>query len=108
MDMSEKEYVAKVINYFCGTNMVTPDRVTDSVAAVAYEALQGANTCWAAMDMVPRPTYKRPGLKYIVKQLVGIGKRIAEGDDDIYYLCKLTITVKYRSIIRLALAGYYQ
>ncbi len=107
MDMSEKERVAAVINYFCGTNMVTPDRINESVAIVAYEALQGAKMCSTAMDMVPRPTYAKPDLKYIIKQLKGISKRLAT-DDEVYFVCKLAIKAKFRSIIKLALAGYYQ
>jgi hypothetical protein len=105
MEMSEKEHVAKVINYFAGTNMVTPDKINERVATVAYEALQGAKTCSVAMDMVPRPTYAKPDMKCIIKQLKGISKRLAT-NDEIYFICKLAIKVKYRSIIRLALAGY--
>ena len=106
MDMSDKMHVAKVINYFSGTNMVTPDKVNEHVATVAYEVLQGANMCSNAMDMVPRPGYAKPNIKYIIKQLKGISKRIALNDGEIYFICKLAIKAKYRSIIRLALTGH--
>jgi hypothetical protein len=105
MDMNEKEYVATVINYFSDANIVTPDRVNEHVATVAYEALQGASMCSAAMDIVPRPTYSTPGIRYIVKKLVSIGKRIAERDDGIYYICKLAVTDAYRTKIKLSLIG---
>jgi hypothetical protein len=105
VDEDEKEYVAAVINYFSDSNMITPNRVNEHVAEVAYEALRGASMCSAAMDIVPRPTYSRPGIRYIVKELVGIGKRVAEGDDDIYYICKLAVADVYRTKIRLALIG---
>jgi hypothetical protein len=108
MNMDEKTHVAAVINYFCGSKMVTPDRINEHVATVAYETLLGAKTCSAAMDMVPRQTYSRPGIRYIIKQLIGINKRIASGDDGIYFICKLAMKAKYRPIIRLALSGYYQ
>jgi hypothetical protein len=105
MDMSEKEYVAVVINYFGDAELVTPDQVNEHVASVAYEALQSAAICSAAMDMVPRPTYGLPDMKYIVKQLVDIGKRIAERDGGIYFICKLGVTDAYITKIKLSLIG---
>ncbi len=105
MDIDEKKYIAIVINYFSDSNMVTADIVNDHVAEVAYAALRGATMCSTAMDIVPRPTYTVPGIKYIVKQLVGIGKRIAEQNDGIYYICKLVTTAKFRTEMRLALIG---
>ena len=105
MDSQDKKYVAEVINYFWGPNLVTPDRITDHVANAAYEALESANKCTAAMDMVPRPTYSKSGLSYIIKQLRNIGKRIASGESGIYYICKLTVTSKYEMRIKLALKG---
>jgi hypothetical protein len=105
MNREEKEYIAKVINYFSGANIVTPKKINDHVATVAYEALQRVRTCSAAVDMVPRPTYSSPGIKYIVKELVGIGKRIAKNGDDIYYICKLAVSDAYRTKIRLSLIG---
>jgi hypothetical protein len=105
MDMNEKKYVAEVINYFSNSNMVTPDKVNDHVARAAYEALRAASLCSAAMDMVPRPTYGRPGINYIIKQLVGIGKRIEERGEGIYYICKLAVTDAYKTKIRLSLIG---
>lgn len=105
MDMNEKEYVAIVINNFSDYNMVTANMVNDHVAEVAYAALRGATMCSTAMDIVPRPTYSVPGIRYIVKQLVDIGKRIAEHNDGIYYICKLVTTAKFRTEMRLALIG---
>lgn len=108
MDMNEKTYVAAVINYFSGTEMVKPSKINEDVARVAYEALQGARICSAAMDLVPRPTMGKPGIKYIIKQLVGIGKRIASGDEGVYYVCKISVAIKYKSMIRIALSGCRQ
>ncbi|MEJ2455448.1 MAG: hypothetical protein P8103_15005 [Candidatus Thiodiazotropha sp.] len=105
MNKKEKEYVASVINNFSNSNMVTPDKVNDHVVAAAYEALHAASTCSAAMDIMPRPTYSRPGVSYIVKELVGIGKRIKERGEGIYHICRVVISADYRTKIRLALGG---
>ncbi|MCU7853837.1 MAG: hypothetical protein KZQ80_16680 [Candidatus Thiodiazotropha sp. (ex Monitilora ramsayi)] len=105
MDKEDKKYIAEVINYFWGPNLITPDRVTEHVATVAYEALSSANSCSDAMDMVPRPTYVRPSMKYIIKQLTGIGKRVATGGSGIYYICKVVISASYEFKIKLALNG---
>jgi hypothetical protein len=105
MTKDEKKYISEVVNYFWGPNLIAPDRVNEHVATVVYEVLSKANTCSAAMDMVPRPTYVKPGINYIVKQLTGIGKRIATGGSGIYYICKVVISANYEFKIKLALRG---
>jgi hypothetical protein len=105
MDTQDKKYVADVINYFWGPNLVTSAQINQHIATVTYEALTQANTCSNAMDLVPRPTYSKPNITYIIKQLSGIGKRIVSGDSDIYNVCKITVSASYRNKIRLALMG---
>tara|TARA_R110001599_G_scaffold177397_3_gene369628 strand:+ start:3705 stop:3884 length:180 start_codon:yes stop_codon:yes gene_type:complete len=58
------------------------------MAAIAYEALEEAQACSAAMDFAPRPASGRPGTGYIVKQVAKIGKRIASGDAQVYESCR--------------------
>jgi hypothetical protein len=66
MDIVEKEYVVKVINYFSDANIVTAERVNNRVATLAYKALQDASMCSAAMDIVPRPTDSAPNITRII------------------------------------------
>lgn len=105
MDTIEKEYVAKVINYFWGQGTTTTHQVNDEAATVAYEALNEAKVCSSSMNMVPRPKYGVIDIKYVVKELVKIGKRIAENDTAIYESCKGAVGVKYKSKILMALMG---
>lgn len=105
MDVYDKEYVAAVINYFWGKGTTTAMGVTDSAALVAYEALSEASVCSDSMDLVPRPAYGALDIKYAVKQLVNIGKRIASGDSSIYNSCKGAVGVKYKTKIMMALMG---
>lgn len=105
MDVNDKKYVATVINYFWGRNTTTPEGVNEVAALVAYEALEQANVCSSSMDLVPRPTYAKSGIKYVLKQLVGIGKRIQSGDTAIYNSCKGVVGLRYKTKIIMALSG---
>jgi len=57
------------------------------------------------MDFVPRPTYGATTIKWVIKQLAKIGKRIMAGDTMIYDTCKELVASRYRSRIKLALMG---
>ena len=57
------------------------------------------------MDLVPRPSGGKPGISYIVKQVAGIGKNIASGNSQTYYICKLQVSQNFRSEIHMALKG---
>ncbi|PIE41027.1 MAG: hypothetical protein CSA49_05515 [Gammaproteobacteria bacterium] len=104
MDIYEREYVAAVINFFWGPNLVTPHNVNEQAAVVAYEVLEKANVCSDLVDLVPRPTLvASPG--YAVKELAKIGKRIVSGDTAVYNICKSAVGAGYKSAIRIALMG---
>lgn len=105
MDLNDKKYVATVINFFWGRGTTTPAGVNEEAALVAYEALEQANVCSDSMDLVPRPTYAKAGIKYVLKQLAGIGKRIQSGDTAIYNSCKGAVALRYKTKIMMALAG---
>jgi len=105
MDVYDKEYVAAVVNYFWGKGTATPLSVNDQVVLVAYEALEDANVCSDSMDLVPRPAYGALNVKYAIKQLAKIGKRISSGDTSIYNSCKGVVGVRYKSKIMMALMG---
>lgn len=79
--------------------------VNESAALVAYEALSEANICSDSMDLVPRPAYGALDIKYALKQLANIGKRIASGDTSFYNSCKGAVGVKYKTKIMMALMG---
>jgi hypothetical protein len=40
-----------------------------------------------------------------VKQVAGIGKNIASGNSQTYYICKLQVSQNFRSEIHMALKG---
>lgn len=105
MDMSEKQDIATLINFFWGSGTATALSVNESAALTAYEALEQANICSSNMDLVPRPGYGALDIKYIVKQLANIGKRIAIGDSAAYNACKSLVSSRYRSKITLSLMG---
>ncbi len=105
MDTTEKEYVARVINYFWGQGTTTTHQVNDQAAIVTFEALNEAKVCSNSMNMVPRPKYGMIDVKHALKELVKIGKRIAKNDAAIYESCKGAVGVKYRSKILMALMG---
>lgn len=54
MDTREKEHIAALINFFWGPNTAQPHSITEKVAAVAYEILEEAQRCSAAMGLIPR------------------------------------------------------
>lgn len=105
MDFNDKQNVATVINFFWGHGTTTPEGVNEEAAIVAYEALEQAKVCSKSMDLVPRPTYAKSGIKYVLKQLAGIGKRIKQGDTAIYNSCKGVVALRYRTKIAMALNG---
>ncbi|WP_024328484.1 hypothetical protein [Thioalkalivibrio sp. ALR17-21] len=105
MNHDDRERISTVINYFWGEDTAAPHAVTRNVAKVAFEALQEAQSCTAAMDMVPRPGATKAGPRYAAKQLAKIGKRIASGDTSQYETCRSQVAVAYKSRINMALMG---
>jgi len=105
MDFYEKEYVAAVVNYFWGNGTATPQSVNEKVALVAYEALEEARICSDSMDLVPRPTSGVASIKWALKQLSKIGKRIMYGDTRIYDSCKAQVGINYKHKVMMALRG---
>ncbi len=105
MDFNNKQYAAVVINFFWGHGTTTPESVYEEAVFVAYEALEQAKVCSSSMDLVPRPTYGKPGIKYVLRQLTMIGKRVKQGDTAIYNSCKGAVGLRYKSKIMMALAG---
>ena len=105
MESDQREHVSTVINYFWGEGTTSPDSVNEGMAAIAYEALDEAQSCSAAMDLLPRPVSGRPGGKYIIKQVAKIGKRIASGDTQIYETCRQRVAVNFRNKMELAKQG---
>ncbi|TBW48515.1 hypothetical protein EZI54_21215 [Marinobacter halodurans] len=105
MNSSDREHIAVVVNYFWGAGKARADMVNKDVAAVVYEALEEAQACSAAIDLVPRPTYGLPGISYVVKQVAKIGVRIASGDTQIYQMCRGRVAVNFKLKIERALMG---
>jgi len=105
MDSIEREYVVKVINFFWGKGTTTAQQVNNDAAIVALEALSEAKVCSSSMNLVPRPKYGMVDIKHVIKELVKIGKRIAQGDTGIYDSCKGAVGVRYKSKIMMALMG---
>lgn len=105
MNHDDREYIAKAINYFWGDGTAAPHTVNQKAASVLYEALQEAQSCSAAMDLVPRPASSKPGLSYVIKQVAKIGKRVAARDTQLYEACRVQVARNYRSAIKLALMG---
>ncbi len=105
MESEQREHISTVINYFWGEGTTSPESVNQGMAAVAYEALQEAQSCSAAMDFVPRPASGRPGMGYLVKQVAKIGKRIASGDTQVYESCRQRVAINYRIQMEMAKQG---
>jgi hypothetical protein len=105
MDTYDRQYVSAVINYFWEEGTTTPEAVNEKAAVIAFEALDQANVCSDAMDLVPRPTYGAVDIKYVLKQLAKIGKRVIQGDTAIYNVCKVTVALHYKTKIKMALLG---
>lgn len=105
MESDQREHISTVINYFLGEGTTSPESVNQGMAAIAYEALEEAQSCSAAMDFVPRPISGRPGGKYVIKQVAKIGKRIASGDTQIYETCRQRVAVNFRNKMELAKQG---
>ncbi len=105
MDSNQREHVATVINYFWGEDTTAPEHINQGMAAIAFEALEEAQTCSAAMDLVPRPTSGKPGTSYVVKQVAKIGKRIAAGDTQVYESCRQRVAINYRTQMEMAKQG---
>ncbi|WP_336366043.1 hypothetical protein [Marinobacter sp. C2H3] len=105
MDLDQREHLSVVINYFWGEGTTSPQAVNESMASVAYHALEEAQNCSAAMDLVPRPAAGRPGFKYIIKQVAKIGKRIASGDTKTYETCRQRVAINFRTQMELAKQG---
>ena len=105
MESDEREHISVVINYFWGEGTTSPESVNQGMAAIAYEALEEAQSCSAAMDLVPRPISGRPGIKHVIKQVAKIGKRIASGDTQIYETCRQRVAVNFRNKMEMAKQG---
>ena len=106
MDLYDREYTADIINYFWPHMKVSGQDVNEAAIRVMYEALNSANECSNLMDLVPRPTNLiRPDIKWLLKQLKKIGKRIRNGQTGIYHVCKVSIARDYKFRITEALMG---
>lgn len=105
MESDQREHISAVINYFWGDGTTSPESVNQGMATIAYEALEEAQSCSAAMDLVPRPVSGRPGGKYIIKQVAKIGKRIASGDTQIYETCRNRVAINFRTQMEMAKQG---
>lgn len=104
MTQSEKEAVAKVVNYFWGVGTVSTQRVTPHLSELVYDVLLEADRCSSAMNLVPRPVGGKPSLTHIVKQFGDIAKRLQqEGGHAPYLICKTRISLLYKSVIIEAL-----
>lgn len=105
MESEQREHISTVINYFWGEGTTSPESVNQGMAAVAYEALQEAQSCSSAMDFVPRPASRRAGMGYLVKQMAKVGKRIASGDTQVYESCRQRVAINYRTQMEMAKQG---
>lgn len=105
MESDQREHISAVINYFWGDGTTSPESVNQGMATIAYEALEEAQSCSAAMDLVPRPVSGRPGGKYIIKQVAKIGKQIASGDTQIYETCRNRVAINFRTQMEMAKQG---
>lgn len=105
MEIYEREYVSVAVNFFWGQGTVSAHTVNDKVAAIAYKAIQEAQSCSASIDLVPRSPVGPAGTAYIVSQIAMIGKRIASGDTAIYEVCKNQIGVNYKTAVNIAVMG---
>jgi len=101
-----EKYASIVINYFWGKGTTTPETVTERAVIVAFEALEQASMCSRNMDLVPRP-YIGPmnNLKYPMKEILKIGKRIEDDDTGGYFICKKEVSRTWRTRILEALWG---
>lgn len=105
MDYYDREYISAAINYFWGDGTASPQTVNERAAEVVYKAISEAQACSASMDLVPRPSGVKPGMSYIAKQIANIGKNIVAGNTSIYHVCKVRISVSYKTEITMALQG---
>ena len=105
MESEQREHISTVINYFWGEGTTSPESINQGMAAIAYEALEEAQACSAAMDFVPRPATGPAGTGYIVKQVAKIGERIASGDTEVYESCRQRVAVNYRIQLEMAKQG---
>lgn len=105
MESDQRQYLSEVINYFWGEGTTSPESVNQGMAAIAYEALEEAQSCSAAMVFVPRPVSGRPGAKYILKQVAKVGKQIASGDTQMYETCRQRVAVNFRIQMEMAKQG---
>ena len=105
MESEQREHISTVINYFWGEGTTSPESVNQGMAAVAYEALQEAQSCYSALDFVTRQAYRRPGMGYLGKQMAKVGKRIASGDTQVYESCRQRVAINYRTQMEMAKQG---
>lgn len=105
MDYYDREHISAAINYFWGKDTASPHSVNERSAEVMYKAISEAQACSASMDLVPRPSGRKPGISYIVKQIASIGKNIASGNTSTYHSCKAQVSALYKSEITMALKG---
>ncbi|MEX2476223.1 hypothetical protein [Marinobacter sp.] len=105
MDSNQRQHISTVINYFWGVDTTAPEHVNQGMAAIALEALEEAQSCTAAMDLVPRPVSGKPGASYVVKQVAKIGQRIAAGDTQVYESCRQRVAINYRTQMEMAKQG---
>lgn len=107
MTQEDREYTATIINFFWPEQRVSPEGVTDSMVRLASDALSSANTCSDNMDLVPRPTGVKPDLKWALKQIRKIAKRIHENNAGVYFVCKQAIAYSFQGRLQEAKAGLY-
>jgi hypothetical protein len=105
MNSDQREHISAVINFFWGEGTTSPESVNQGMTIIAYEALEAAQSCSAAMDLVPRPVSGRPGSTYIIKQVAKIGKRIVSGDTQIYETCRQRVAINFRNQMEMAKQG---
>lgn len=105
MDIETKRRVAAAINYFWdGQIKIDANDVTEELADTVYHELERAGACSWVMDFVPRPA-AMPTLGYSVGQLANIGKRILDGNEGVYYICKKAVAISGRSAVELGVRG---
>lgn len=105
MDLYDREYAAEVINFFWPQLNAKPNSINEEMVRVAFTALSKSKECSKSMDLVPRPTLKRPDIGWVIKQLKKIGKRIRNGQTGIYIVCREAVSYGYIRQMQMAAQG---
>jgi hypothetical protein len=107
MDISQedRDYTISIINYFWPSVKVTSGDVTQQLVIFSAEVLTSGHKCSRSMDLVPRTPGLKPGIKWALKQVRKVGKRLLQNSEKVYMVCQKGVAIKRTQELHLILNG---